>query len=83
VSITGTPPAPRITLELPVLAGNVFSFSYQSQAGLSHVAKYAADIAATSWTSLVTNMGDGLRQTVSHTNPPPGQLFYRIESSVP
>jgi hypothetical protein len=83
LTITGTPPAPLVTLSNPALAGSVFSFSYQSVAGVSHVAKFSADIAASAWTSLVTNLGDGLLQTVSHTNPPPGQSFYRIESSVP
>lgn len=83
VSITGTPPMPLVTLENPVLGGNVFSFSYQSLAGVSHVAKYSGDITSTSWTSLVTNVGNGSLQTVSHTNPPPGQSFYRIDSSQP
>jgi len=83
VSITGTPPSPLVTLKNPVFAGNVFSFSFQSQTGVSHVAKYSGDVTSPSWTSLVTNIGDGLLQTVSHTNPPPGQSFYRIDSSQP
>jgi hypothetical protein len=79
VSIAAAAPPP-ITLVNPVFAGNVFSFSFQSRAGVNHVTKYSGDVTSSSWTSLVTNLGNGTQITVSHTNPPPAQSFYRVES---
>jgi hypothetical protein len=75
--------APAVTLVNPVFAGGVFSFSFQSRLGVKHIARYSADISSSSWTSLVTNIGDGALKTVSHTNPPPGRSFYRVESRLP
>ena len=78
------PLAPQVTTLLnPQHGGTTFSFSFQSQAGINHVAQYKNDIAATIWTDLETIAGDGLAKTVTHTNPPAGPLFYRIDSRLP
>jgi hypothetical protein len=82
VSVSAAAP-PAVTLANPVYAAGVFSFSFQSRAGVNHITRYSADITSSSWTSLVTNIGDGTLKTVSHTNPPSGRSFYRVDSLMP
>lgn len=82
VSITAAV-APRATLVNPVVNDNVFSFSFQSYEGISYTAQHNNNVGSTSWTDLVTIAGDGSVKTVNHTNPPPGQLFYRVLSVMP
>ena len=72
-----------VTLLNPVLSGSNFSFSFQSRAGINHIAQYIGDITSSSWTSLVTNLGDGSVMTFTHTNVPAGPLYYRVGSRVP
>ncbi|MCO5053305.1 MAG: hypothetical protein M9920_13510 [Verrucomicrobiae bacterium] len=71
---------PSVTLLDPAYDGTNFSFSFTSQAGMQHVVEYTSDLTATTWTPLETVTGDGTLKTVTHANPPGGQLFYRISS---
>lgn len=72
-----------VSLLAPVHTGTVFSFSFQSQPGVQHLAQYKSDVAAGGWTTLEAITGDGTMKTVTHTNPPAGPLFYRINSHLP
>jgi hypothetical protein len=70
-----------VTLVNPVRNGNLFSFSFQSQAGVNHTALYNNNISVNSWTPLTTVPGDGSIKSITHTNPPADALFYRVSSS--
>jgi hypothetical protein len=75
--------AAQVTLLNPVRAGSTFSFSFVSVGNNTHVAQYSASLANPNWINLQTIPGDATLKTVTHTNPPPDVLFYRIQSSSP
>lgn len=72
-----------VTLTHPARDGANFSFSFLSREGINHVAQYTGDVNAGGWTSLVTNLGNGTILTVTHSNVPPGPLYYRVDSQLP
>ena len=80
-------PEPRVALPVrllsPAYSGSTFSFSFASLAGINYLVQYNDTLTSASWTTLSTNVGDGTTQTVIHTNPPGGALFYRVESRLP
>jgi len=72
-----------VTLLNPVHTGSPFSFSFQSSPGINYVVQQTAALGSANWTTLETIAGDGSLKTVTHTNPPAGGLFYRVNSEVP
>ncbi len=80
-------PEPLVALPValfsPVYNGSTFSFSFTSLAGVNYLPQYNDTLTSTNWTTLQTIAGDGNIQTVTHTNPPAGGLFYRVESELP
>lgn len=72
--------APAVTLVNPGFNAFGFTFAFQSRNGINHVAQYKDNVTSTVWTDLETVTGDGSLKTVTHTNPPAGPLFYRIDS---
>ena len=72
-----------VTLLNPFHTGSTFSFSFTSLAGINYLPQYNDTLTSTSWTTLQTIAGNGTIQTVTHTNPPAGQLFYRVKSQLP
>lgn len=72
-----------VNLISPVHTGATFSFSFSSQPGVQHLAQYKSDLVGTGWTTLETVAGDGTLKTVTHTNPPAGPLWYRVNSHKP
>lgn len=72
--------APRVTLVSPGFTDGNFSFTFQSQDGVTYEAEYSGDLGSTTWTTLESIIGDGTQKTVTHTNPPVGPLFYRLRS---
>lgn len=72
-----------VVLTNPTYSGGDFSFTFESRAGITHVAEYNADLMSTVWTTLETVIGDGSPKVVTHTNAPADPLFYRVRSFVP
>ncbi len=72
-----------VTLQDLVRAGSMFSFSFQSFAGVNYLAQYSGDLGAANWITLETLSGTGAELTVTHTNAPAGPLFYRVKSELP
>jgi hypothetical protein len=72
-----------VTLTNPGHNGANFSFSFQSQAGATHTARFKSDILSGIWTDLITIAGDGGMKTVTHTNAPAGPLFYQVKTDRP
>lgn len=72
-----------VNLLAPTHTGTTFSFSFQSQPGVQHLAQYQSEITNPTWTTLETIAGDGTLKTVTHTNPPAGPLWYRVNSHKP
>jgi hypothetical protein len=73
----------QVILINPVRAGSNFSFSFVSVGSNVHIAQYTASLSAPNWIDLETIPGDGTLKTVTHTNAPPGELFYRVRSTSP
>lgn len=80
-------PEPLVALPVrllnPVHSGSTFSFSFVSLAGINYLIQTNDTLTATNWATLQTIAGDGTLKTVTHTNPPPGMLFYRVKSQLP
>ncbi len=86
VKVAPEPLAPLpVTVLNPVYQGSNFSLSFRSLAGLKYVVEYCSNLGASpaAWTALETIPGDGTEKTVTHTNAPAGQLFYRVKSELP
>ncbi|MBE0539841.1 MAG: hypothetical protein IH623_00440 [Verrucomicrobia bacterium] len=75
--------ADPVSILNPAHTGTVFSFAFVSQTGISHVVEYTDMIGSNNWTTLETIPGDGTQKTVTHNNPPPGALYYRVRSHTP
>jgi len=72
-----------VTLLNPVHTGSAFSFSFASLAGINYLVQTNATLTSANWGTMATIGGDGTIQTVTHSNPPAGGLFYRVESQLP
>jgi hypothetical protein len=80
-------PEPLVALPVrllsPASTGSTFSFSFVSLAGINYLVQTNDTLTSTNWATLTTIAGDGATNTVTHTNPPAGMLFYRVESKLP
>jgi hypothetical protein len=82
-SVSVAQAAAQVTLINPNRAGANFAFSFISVGSNTHVAQYTDSLTNMNWTDLKTIAGDGTLKTVIHTNPAPGELYYRVKSTSP
>lgn len=66
------------TIFAPSRVGNSFTFSFQSEAGLTYKVQFVDSFGALNWQSQPSILGDGTVQTITTTVPDQDQRFYRL-----
>ena len=69
-----------VELADPSVQGNAFTFSFESQAGASHIVEYKNFLDDALWTTLEMVEGDGTAKTVSDESATSNQRFYRVRT---
>jgi hypothetical protein len=62
----------------PFYGAGLFSFSFQSQDGVSYIVEHAATIDATTWNVLGVTNGTGTEIIIRDNGEPTGNRFYRL-----
>ena len=76
------PLAPSLLLSAPSISSNRFNFLLNVQSGASYIIQGSSNFVT--WTNLATNSSLGASRTITITNPPMYQGFYRaIPASQP
>jgi len=76
VLLPGNPTPPRLLN--PSKNGNRFSALVQTVNGREYALEFMDSLAATSWTGVCTNTGDGMLQELADPNATGAQRFYRV-----
>lgn len=72
-----------VTLTQPLRSTTAFSFAFQSAPDAHYRPQYTTALPPSGWTDLPMVVGTGAEITVTHPNPPPGPVFYRVRSELP
>jgi len=75
---TGTAPGSPAQPSIALISYTPISFQFGTTPGRTSLVEYAESLPAPQWILLQAVLGDGSQATVTDTNTPAGQRYYRV-----